>query len=250
MMIKAYRGIFKGLIMGISFMLLLQYYPLHAQKTTNLSILGIREDAERKYGPNADLLNGEKYQYTYKTTRGDPFLWAHNDIESSVQIKGRVYGHQKIRFDIYNQLMVLDFTDMSGGPGSVVLNKEWVDHLIIGELLFKKFSDEEGLEKFGQVIYEGKVSCFYYWEKKYLPDLHEGENQYYFSDPIRQSCIVVNGKTCAYTGDRSFIKCFAKQDHQGIKTYLKDNRIRVNKASDGEMQTLLDHINQSHRDED
>ncbi len=241
---------FRGLIRGISFMLLLQYYPLHAQKMTDLSTLEIREDAESKYGPSAELLNGEKYQYSYKTTRGTPFLWAHVDFESSVQIKGRVYENQKIRFDIYNQLMVLDFTDRFGGPGSMVLNKEWVDHLILNGSLFKKYSNEEGLEKFGQVIYEGRASCIYYWEKKYLPDLHEGEKQYYFSDPIRQSFIVVNNQTCAYKGNRSFIKCFVKQDHQRFKTYLKDNRIKVNKASDREMQILMDHMNQSLRDED
>ena len=196
------------------------------------------------YGPNADLLNGEKYQYPYRSAGGDPFFEVGNDPDASVQIKGKLYENQKVRYDICNQLMVLDFLDRSGAKGSIVLRNAWLDFVIIDGYLFKIFKDNNGLERFGQVIFEGKANCVYFWDKKYLPDLHEGENHFLFSDPTREKVIVLNGQTTPYTGNRSFLKCFSGQSLPQIKEYLKENRIRVKKASDLEMQSLMEYINQ------
>lgn len=248
-MVKSYRYIIRGFAIIINFFLLIQCSLLQSQSTVDRSYMEIREDAEKRYGPSSDLLNGEVYKYSYKTTRGNPFLWVPVGYDASVQIKGRVYENQRISYDIYNQLMVLDFVDRSGGPGSVVLRDEWVDHLILGGTLFKQFTDENGSERYGQVIFEGKASCVYFWEKRYLPDLHEGEKLYYFTDPIRQSLIVMNGYSAPYTGNRSFLKCFPKQQQQRIRVYLKENRIKVKKADDRDIQSLMESINQLFGDE-
>ncbi len=204
----------------------------------------IRADAEERYGPDADLLNGEKYNYAYRSDRGTPFFEVPGDPLALVQIKGKIYENQKIRFDIYNQLMVLDYLDRSGAPGSIILRDEWTDDIRIGAFLFKKFPDAKGNRRFGQVIFEGSFSCLYFWEKNYLPDLHEGENHYYFTEPMRQAVVINQGNSTPFTGNRSFLDCYPDGQVVQIKKYLKEQRIRVKKAPDQEMMKLMEYINQ------
>ena len=235
-MLRVVRG-------SLSLLFLLHFCPLTSQSPADLSYLEIKDEAEERYGPSADLFNGEKYYYPYRGAGGDPFFEVGDNHPASIQIKGKLYENQTVRYDICNQLMVLDFMDPSGAKGSIVLRNEWLDFLILGGTHFKVFQDENGTERFGQVIFEDTFSCVYFWNKKYLPDLHLGENRYFFSEPIRETSIVVHGQSIPYTGNRSFLKCFSSQETGHIKKYLKENRIRVNRATDLEMQSLMEYIN-------
>lgn len=231
-------------------MLTAQLSPLLAQDTTDFSLLEISKDANKRYGPNANLLNGEKYHYPYRLARGNPFFEVKGDEGVSIQINGRVYENQKIKYDIYNQLIVLDYKDRSGAPGSIVLRNEWLETMIIDGNQFKKYPDENGMERFGQVIYEGNFSCLYFWEKEYTPDFQRGEKSYRFSDPKRHAYILAHGHFSSYSGRKSLLKCFPKPIQLRIKTYIKENRIRIKKVDDLQMQSLMVYINQLSDDED
>ncbi len=91
---------------------------------------------------------------------------------------------------ICNDIVILDYTVLSGAAASIVLRNEWVDQFYIGGRLFRKYEDEGGEERFGQLIYEGEISCIYFWEKEYTPDLQNGQNRYKFFDPVRNASIV------------------------------------------------------------
>ena len=235
---------------GLFLLLTVQLSPLFAQDATDFSFLEISEDANKRYGPSPNLLNGEKYHYPYRSARGNPFFEVKGDADASVQINGRLFEKQKIKYDIYNQLIVLDFIDRSGAPGSIVLRNEWLETLIIDGFQFKKYPDENGLERFGQVIHEDNFSCVYFWEKEYTPDLQYGEKSYRFSDPKRQAYILTHGHFSPYSGRGSLLKCFPKPIQLQIKTYLKENRIRIRKVDDLQMQSLMVYINQLSNDED
>ena len=70
---------FRVLTGGLTFMLLFQLSPLLAQEISDLSFLEIKEDADERYGPSTDLLNGEKYHYPYRSARGNPFFEVQDD---------------------------------------------------------------------------------------------------------------------------------------------------------------------------
>lgn len=241
---------FRALAGSLSIILLFQLCNLHSQETSDVSYLEIKEDADERYGPSTDLLNGEKYHYPYRLARGNPFFEVQGEQNASIQINGNLYEKQNIKYDIYKQFIVLDFMDRSGAPGSIVLRNEWLDYFIIGGNRFKKFPDENGFERFGQVIFEGVISCVYFWEKEYSLDLHKGENHYQFSDPIRHPYIVIQEQFYPYSGKRSFLKCFPGQNQLQIKTYLKEKRIRIRKSTNLEMQLLMGYINQLSEHED
>ena len=227
-----------------SFILLMWVSTLHSQGVGEQSSNEVRDDAEKKYGPVSALVNGVKYYNPYWADIGDPFFKVEEGIGVSIQIKGRLFEKQNIRYDIYNQLIVLDYTEISGASASIVLRDEWVDQFYIGGRLFKEYPDWDGLVRFGQVIHEGEISCIYFWQKKFDPDMKNGRKNYKFSDPICNASIIRDGETRKYKSKGSFLKCFPKNQRTAIKEYLKGQRLKLKKANDREMKRLLEFINQ------
>lgn len=203
-----------------------------------------KDDAENKYGPLAGLINGEKYYYPYQSDIGDPFYRVGEGLGVQLRIKGQDYEDQNIRYDICNNIVILDYTALSGAAASIVLSNEWLDQFYIGGRLFRKYQDEGGEERFGQLIYEGEVSCVYFWEKEHTLDLQNGQNRYKFSDPVRNASLVTASNTIRYKGKGSFMKCFPKSQKAEIKSYLREHKMKFRKSGDREMKLLFVFINQ------
>lgn len=231
------------LLFGVFF---LQFcYSLSSQDNSGRTYLEIRQDAMDKFGPMMDLINGEMYNFPYRAAKGNPFLNTDSSYNAVIRIGETEYENQRLRFDIYNQQVVLDFNDRFGSAGSIVLHNEWLDRFIINDMLFKKYSEEFGSDHFLQVIYEGSASCLYSWKKSYKPDLRDGEMGYKFSDPIRKSFILVNHCCYSYEGRSSFLRCFSPNIRPVIKSYLKENRIRLRRSPDREIRSLMVFIEKS-----
>lgn len=238
-----------GIAGSMLLLLVFIYQPLLSQEASVQSILEISDHAEEKYGPDMVLTSGEKYHYPYRAALGNPFLIPGGTADASVQLNGVVYENQDVKYDIYNQLVVLDFIDMTGASRSIILRTEILDLFILDDRLFKKYPQEGSVERFGQVIYEGKISCFYFWKKRYSVGSKVGENQYSFSDPVRQSYLITNGQVIPYKGKRSFLNCFPARERAQIKVFMKENRVRIRKAGDETMRLLMENINQIRQDE-
>jgi len=226
-------------------LLFLLYTPLISQVADQTSNSDIRDDAETKYGPIAELINGEKYYYPYWNDSGDPFFLPEQSKGVDIVIRGRHFINQNIRYDIYNQFIVLDYINLHGVSANIALRNEWVDQFYIGQKLFRKYLDEDGRERFGQLIYESSVSCIYFWDKLYVADLQNGQKHYEFSDPIRNASIIIGGETTLYKSKKSFFKKFPKQQQALIKSYLREKGIKFKKVDDEEMRLLMKFINQA-----
>ena len=217
-------------------------HSLQGQEAGRSPFKEIKSDAEIRYGPPPELLNGEKYYYPYGSALGNPYLEAPD--EGTLLIDGTVYRNQQLKYDIYNQLLVLDYKDLSHAPVSIVVGAQWLESFTLGNKLFKKFPDRDGQIRFGQVIHEGRYSCIYFWKKKYTPDLQNRNNQYEFSESMRSAVILYNHHHSPFTGKRSFIRAFPKTEREQIKQILKEQRIKIKKARDPEMRALMERINQ------
>lgn len=238
-----------GIAGSVVLLLVIIYQPLLSQEASVQLFLEISDHAEEKYGPDMVLISGEKYHYPYRAALGSPFLNPSGTDDASIQVRGVVYENQHVKYDIYNQLIILEFNDMTGALRSIILRPEILDLFILGDILFKKYPQESGVERFGQVIYEGEISCFYFWKKRYSVDSKVGQNQFSFSDPLRQSYLIRNGQVIQYKGKRSFLSCFPAKERVQIKAFMKKNRVSIRKAGDEAMRLLLENINQIHQDE-
>ena len=222
---------------------------LSAQDSSGYTAQEISEYAEDRYGPLLELISGEKYYYPYREALGNPFLYGEGSQTATLQILGRTYENQRIRFDIYNQFVLLDFNDETGAARSIILEDQFLDHFEVNGVLFKKCLNEQGSSQFGQVIYEGDITCYYLWEKRYSVDTKVGELRYSFSDPTRISLLVIKDQIHSYKSRRSFLRNFQDKNQVQIKFYLNQKSLSFRKISDQEMGLLMEYINQSYGNE-
>lgn len=224
-------------ILPLVFLLLSTCIPAAAQNEALISYLA---EVSARYGSDADLVNGEKYYYPYSRTEGTPFLYNESQT-AELRIKGKDFPGQKVKYDIYNQQLVLEYTDSYGSLNNLVLRIEWVEHVDFERTLFKKMKGPQGWDTYLQQIYEGSLSCYYQWTKLYQLNLNTGTQSYYFTDPVRSSYLYKDGTFIDYRNNRTFLKAFEKTGRKKIKQYLKKNKLKVNRASDILMAGIIEY---------
>ncbi|MEA3460359.1 MAG: hypothetical protein U9R49_00680 [Bacteroidota bacterium] len=212
---------------------------LYAQQE---SITDYLAECERKYGNDADLVNGEKYYYPYRQSEGTPFFF--DDPHSSViKIREKEFAGQLLRYDIFNQKLILDFMDIYGANSSLVLRNEWVEAFAFGEKNFIRMQGPEGETGFYQLVTNGTIKCVYKWSKDQLLNLTSGVQSYYFTDATKDSYLVIGGTYYAYRNNRTFLKAFNPELQKTVKQFMKQSRVKVNKAPDSQMRHLVHYCN-------
>lgn len=218
-------------LLGIS-----KLYPQQA------SIIAFLAESERKYGSDADLVNGKKYFYPYVQALGDPFFFPLSQ-SAVITIHEKVFENQLLRYDIFNQELILDYQNIYGVNASLVLRKEWVKSFAFEGQTFKKMLDPDGKTSFFQVLTDGPIECLYRWSKEYQLNLTSGVQSYYFTEPARESFLRVEGNFYAYKSNRDFLKAFDSDLQKPIKAFMKQARIKVKTASDFQMRHLVEYCN-------
>ncbi len=229
----------KTLILVIGLLGLSGLPDLYAQ---SVSIVEYLADCERKYGSDADLVNGEKYFYPYSQSQGDPFFLS-EPRPSEITIEGKAFSGQLLRYDLFNQQLVLDYTDLYGATSSIVLRNEWVESFSLEACFFKKMRGPDGETDYFQVVFDGAVDCVYLWRNEYLLNLTSGVREHYFTDPAKDSFLVIGEEFHSYRGNSSFIKLFDSEHRKAIKQFLRQAKIKVKKASDSQMHHLIEYCN-------
>lgn len=207
-----------------------------------LSITDYLAECERKYGSDADLVNGKKYYYPYRQSEGDPFLYPESR-EAAILIHDKEFSGQELRYDIYNQKLILDYLDLYGAKSSLVLQDEWVKTFSFGDKHFIRMKDMEGKESYFQLVSGGHLNCVYRWSKNYLLNLSSGISGYYFTEPKKESFLVIGGKFYPYRNNRGFIKALDPGMQRTVKSFIKERRLKVNKAQDAQIRQLVEYCN-------
>ena len=206
------------------------------------SITDYLAECERKYGSDADLVNGEKYFYPYRQSQGDPFFFS--DSRSAViRIHDKEFAGQQLRYDVFNQKLILDFQDIYGASSSLVMRSEWVESFAFEKQDFIRMKGPEGELEFLQLVTGGQISCVYKWSKDQLLNLTSGVQSYYFTEPTKESYLVIEGKFYPYRSNRAFLKAFDPELQKSVKQFIKQAKVKVNKAPDSQIRHLVEYCN-------
>jgi hypothetical protein len=226
----------------LTFLILMVLLSIAGGRAYGQSLSDYLTDCERKYGSDADLVNGEKYFYPYSSSDGDPFFFSGSE-SSEIRIKGKDFEGQSLRYDIYNHLLVLDYEDVYGGTTSLVLRNEWVESFSFGSSQFKGVTGPEGELNFFQVIMDSRVSCLYRWSKEYQLNLSSGVQNYYFTEPQKEAFLFIADEFYPFKSTRSFLKVFNDEQQKAIKLFIRQAKIRVKKSTDSQMRHLIEYCN-------
>ncbi|MDA3822678.1 MAG: hypothetical protein PF450_08745 [Bacteroidales bacterium] len=207
------------------------------------SLLDQKLGFDQKYGLDPNLMNGLKYNYPYTNISGDPFLLEEESI-GNIQINGKKFIGELIRFDSLNNLVRLDYQDNSNNHQSIILRNEWVEQFEFGDMVFKKITLEGNHERFVQLIFEGNISCYYDWTKEHKLASGAGSHYNYFTDAHKTGILIRDGEEMHFKTKSSFLKHFQKEYKKTIKKYLKSEKIRFNKVNYKEMMAIMKYSNQ------
>jgi hypothetical protein len=199
-------------------------------------------ECERKYGSDASLVNGEKYFYPYSRSDGDPFFFS-EPRQAVIRVHEKEFAGQPLRFDIFNQQVILDVKDIYGGITSLVLRNEWVESFSFESHVFKRMDGPEGKVPYYQVVVDGPIACVYSWSKDYLMNLNSGVQSYYFTEALKKSYLVIDNAFFPYRNNRSFLKAFDSEQQKTIKQFMRQSKIRVSKSPDWQMRHLIEYCN-------
>jgi len=205
-------------------------------------------ECERKYGKDADLMNGEKYFYPYGGASGDPFFFT-EPRSAIITIHEKQFEDQQLRYDIYQQKLILDYINIYGATSSLVLRNEWLDEFAFEKHLFRRMEGPEGQLVFFQVVTDGPITCVYHWSKNYSLNLSSGVQNHYFTDPTKESYLIIDGQFHMYRSNGNFTKTFDQEIQKAIKQFMRQTKIKVKNASDSQMRHLVEYCNSlSHED--
>jgi len=212
---------------------------LYAQQA---SITDYLVECERKYGNDADLVNGEKYFYPYRQSQGDPFFFSESQ-SAVIRIRTKEFAGQQLRYDIFNQQLILDFQDIYGANSSLVMRSEWVEAFSFEKQDFIRMKGPEGDPEYYQLVSGGDISCVYKWSKNQQLNLTSGVQSYYFTEATKDAYLVIEGKFYPYRSNKAFLKAFETELQKSVKQFMKETKLKVNKASDIQIRHLVEYCN-------
>ncbi len=197
---------------------------------------------EKVYGPDPLLFNGKKYDFFPPSgTSGHQFLYSNNAVIGGATIKGVKFEQIKLKYDIYNQEVLLSYADDEGSGTLIQLSKAWLESFNLEERYFETHVFEDG-SRFYQVLGNGSVKIFYFWKKYFELDKAFGSKNFSFSSEIKISYVLMQGKLIPFRSKRGFLAIFAPQQKPEIKAYMRNARFKLKNADDESMADLINFI--------
>jgi len=208
--------------------------PLYAQNNdqTAKDFYRLKEYFDRSYGSDFNLLNGKNYQVLYTNAIGHPFFNSDQFREGSLLINGVYYEDLLLKYDIYNQLVILKYKGQWGQIERLILTGEFIDEFTLDRKLFRKMSFPETGSRFFQVVYTGEMSCYLIWEKNLVFTPSSLAYLYTFTSQSGKVYLYVSGQLKSIKSVSSLIEIFGSQYRKEIRQYKRRHWINFRNISD------------------
>ncbi len=229
-----------GLLL-FSLFTLLSVNNLHCQ--INAFPYDLKDSLKSIYGLDPILYNGKLYKYySQKNIIGNQYLNNELFIQGEVTIRGNKFNNLSLNYDIFNQQLLLKYSDLNGSINTILISKAWLEEFSIGNSKFKLCTMNNFPERIYQVIGNDSIQVYYYIKKVLNLNNAPGSSNYAYV--INKSFFLfINKSLHQYNSNRGFIKIFDKTIQPQIKKYLRSNKVKVTSASDNIMEQLVNYCN-------
>ncbi len=211
------------------------------QETTDI-VTKTNTGIENVYGMDPSLYNGLLYNsFNPAKVKGDQYLIGGEYLKGEVTIRGVNYKNLDLNYDIYRQELLLRYLNTSNVFSIIMVSKAWLEEFKIGGFRFLLYGAPESPKQIYQVLGDESILLLYFWQKKveYNND-YIGNTNLWFSIKKEQN-VLMNNSLYKFQSNNSFLHLFDKDKQALIKKYLRQNRIKVNNASDQTMKELINY---------
>lgn len=209
------------------------------QETKDLTL---KSNDDNVYGLDPTLYNGLLYtSFNPTKVKGDQYLLNGEYQKGEATIRGVCYKNIDLNYDIYRQEVLLKYLNSSNFISIIMLSKAWLTDFKIGDFRFVLYGTHENPKQIYQVLGNDSIQLLYYWQKKveYNND-YAGSTNLWFSIKREQN-ILMNKTLYNFKNNNGFLHPFDKEKQVIIKKYLRQNKIKVNSASNQTMEELINY---------
>jgi hypothetical protein len=176
------------------------------------------------------LFNGRIWRSLHSNVLGDEFLFTKDWIFGEVNINDMTFKNLPLRYDIYNDELVI----MVSQGTFVQLNKELIKGFLLfwenKNMVFENFGTGPGnpIRGFGQVLYRGNI-CLIEKQKKLIQELavQNKIDEFYQKQFLY---ILKNGIFYRITRKKDMLNVLSDKEEQ-LKSFLREKRIKVRKKN-------------------
>ena len=202
-----------------------------------------QENIDTIYGLNPIIYNGQKYSYAVPTTvKGNQYLVDQNFIYGLVNLNRETFDDLQLNYDIYNQEILLKF-ELNHRTIVIKLFKERIKEFTLDDKSFELIAGHDSINIIYQVFGKGKYKILQHWQKKLNLSNVSGTSNYVFSKPLKSMYLQVDNQKIKYKNNKTFLSLINASNKTEVKNYLKQNKIKVKKASNQQLNELINFCN-------
>jgi hypothetical protein len=222
------------------FMLANMHGRLYAQQTPDGTREELNEWIMQLYGPDQHLVNGIEYANLHLRSEGHKFLDEDRYYPGRVIIDGKAYDDVSLKYDIFNQHLILLVPFRSGGHKQIILNNMRIEGFELNGRVFRKYTFPKTGTRFYQVIGSEQMACLYHFSKQEISNPVDNYTLSKFSEVQKKSYLYWQSALHEFKGKRSFVRIFPEHQPE-IRAFIRKNRFRVRKLNDTDMNWLIYH---------
>ncbi|NVO20884.1 MAG: hypothetical protein HXX13_14385 [Bacteroidetes bacterium] len=201
-------------------------------------------EPEKIYGVDPEIYNGVIYDFfLLPETKGNQYFTGPAFMDGDVVIKGILYHHLKINYDIFNQQLLLKSENSHYSGVIIALSQGWLESFTFGNARFELVRFPDSTRKICEVIGQGRLRMLYCWYKEQKIDYDRTSPFYVFSKPKKQAFLQINESIRPCSSNKSFVACFEQKDQAALKEYLKSNKFNFRKTSHDKLLGLISFCN-------
>lgn len=204
--------------------------------------------SERKqmYGPDPMLINGKVYNYFPGSgVKGHQYLNQKEFQLGSLVIRGTEYKDVLLNYDLLNQEIILQYTDLQGSNRLLIVSKAWLEEINIEGETFSLRKTPDNRQLIAQTLNQGQIQLHVHWTKRLIADINLVSKQYVFESKKQNFFLTTKDTFQEYTSTKDLLQLFSDQDKEIVKQFMKQHKMKPKTNSILQLTELLDFCNQT-----
>ena len=228
----------------VMLLFLLSGLSVPAQQTNQpVPSLYIKNELDKIYGLDQRLVSGKSYTGELQgSIIGHPYWIDSSWKTGSVTINGITFNNLLLRFDISEDILVLNTSNLNAQTIQVCLDMDAISEFSLGDNKFIAFpvQDDSGKAVFCQVCAEGKLSYLVTRNKK-LSISSESTTDYKYEEQVN-NYLLYEGRLIKYKGKRTIYKLFPELK-QEIRKFSYQNALTIPRKNIVNRAILVEYCN-------
>jgi hypothetical protein len=192
-----------------------------------------------KYGLDGKLISGFQYYTRYPNYKGDPFFPEDSFFEGSVSIRGLKYDGVRLKYNIFSQSLLLEYTDVQEGYNLLRFNNSQIDSFRLGTFSFQKLSLFSNEPTYYQILSSEHLKCYINWKKGILAINNSIQYTHVYTGLQGTYYLFYEGRILNFTNRKSFQALFPVSMQVEIRDYIKNHRFSFRKAGPKDIENLI-----------